>query len=212
MNLLQQEDTVPWKLPVVAPARPTVHPIASTASNAEPDGRTSVIQPLHDLEDSDDHQVSEESGQSEVYQPCLTTLSRNSRIPAHDLVHGRDRNGRSDPQRSRQMEDAQNPRSVACQSFDPESTTSKINAEDISRALANELTRCFSNKNNNSNKFLPDDLESIIQTRVMTLLGQGGCRKRKAEQIDADDTNQSSAKRVACKTCSKVVGRPCDLK
>ena len=199
---------MPRKSPGVEATRSIVSHNAMTAGNAEPDGRRPNIRTLQDPEDSGNHHDSEKPGQGELHQPCLTTLSRNSGVPAHDLVHGRD-SGQSVSQSSGQMEDSHNPGSMACRSPGPEPATSKINAEEISRALVNDLKKCLSN---NTNNLLPEDIELIIQTRVMSLLGQGSCKKRKAEEIDVDDTNQPSAKRVACQTCSKILGRPCDLK
>ena len=206
MKPLHEEDMVLWKSPGAEAARSINPSNARTAGNRNRDVRRPNVQTLQSIEESSAHHGSEELRQGELHQPCLPTLSRDTRVPAHDLVYGSVKNVQSVSQGSGQMEDPHNLDSITYQSPGTESVAPKINADEMSRAITNDVTKYLSNDSS------PEDIELIIKTRVMSLLGQDSCKKRKAEDIDPDDTSQPNAKRVACQTCLKIIGRPCDLK
>ena len=83
----------------------------------------------------------------------------------------------------------------------------KIKAQEISRAVASEVSACLSNTHSS-----PEDIELIVQTRVMSLLNEVNPRKRKNGEIELEDSAQPNVKRITCSICPKTVGRPCDLK
>lgn len=84
----------------------------------------------------------------------------------------------------------------------------KAKAQEISKAVASEVTSCL------HNQISADEIELIIQTRVMSLLSDGTTKKRKTGDTDNgnDGIAQPSSKRITCRSCPKTVGRPCDLK
>ncbi|MCJ1439376.1 hypothetical protein MMC27_008768 [Xylographa pallens] len=83
----------------------------------------------------------------------------------------------------------------------------KIKAQEISRAVASEVSDCLNNTRSSQ-----EDIELIVQTRVMSLLNEGNPKKRKSGEIELEDSVQPNAKRITCSICPKTVGRPCDLK
>ena len=83
----------------------------------------------------------------------------------------------------------------------------KIKAQEISKAVASEVSDCLNNTHSSH-----EDIELIVQTRVMSLLNESNPRKRKSGEIELEDLAQPNAKRITCSICPKTVGRPCDLK
>jgi len=83
----------------------------------------------------------------------------------------------------------------------------KIKAQEISKAVASEVSDCLNNTHSSQ-----EDIELIIQTRVMSLLNESNPKKRKSGEMELEDSVQSNAKRITCRICPKTVGRPCDLK
>ena len=83
----------------------------------------------------------------------------------------------------------------------------KIKAQEISRAVASEVSDCLNNTRSSQ-----EDIELIVQTRVMSLLNESNPKKRKSSEIELEDSAQPNAKRITCSICPKTVGRPCDLK
>ena len=101
----------------------------------------------------------------------------------------------------------QQPRSISkCRSTALGSPVFKMRAQEISKAVALEVSDCLNNTRSS-----PEDLELIIQTRIMSLLNDGNPKKRKSGDAELDDSAQS-IKRITCRICPKTVGRPCDLK
>lgn len=120
--------------------------------------------------------------------------------------HSRDHSNQSQPRRSREADDLQRLNEVKIGSFGSDLVTSRINAEEFSKAVATEVTNCLSNNST------AEEIELIIKTRLMSLLSPSSSKKRKNDEAAPDDPTQPNAKRVACQTCSKIVARPCDLK
>ncbi|MCJ1479269.1 hypothetical protein MMC13_007954 [Lambiella insularis] len=83
----------------------------------------------------------------------------------------------------------------------------RAKAQEISKAIASDVTKCLHN-----NQTSAEEIELIIQTRVMSLLSDGTTKKRKTEDVDNDENIQPSSKRISCRSCPKTMGRPCDLK
>jgi len=126
--------------------------------------------------------------------------------PVSTPGHSHDHNNPRQPHRSRDADTLQRSSGVKPGSFGSDLATSRIKAEEFSKAVATEVTNCL------SNNVTPEEIELIIKTRVMSLLSPGSSKKRKNDEAAPDDPSQPNAKRVACQTCSKVVARPCDLK
>ncbi|MCJ1288152.1 hypothetical protein MMC26_007507, partial [Xylographa opegraphella] len=82
----------------------------------------------------------------------------------------------------------------------------KIKAQEFSKAVASQVSDCLNNTNSS-----PEDIELIIQTRVMSLLNESNPKKRKSGEIESEDSTQSNTKRITCSVCPKTVGRLCDL-
>ena len=131
-----------------------------------------------------------------------TGIPTSVNAPGHSHDHG----NQSQPRRSREADDSQRLGGVKSGSFGSDLAASGINAEEISKAVAAEVTNCLSNNSTS------EEIELIIKTRLMSLLSPSSSKKRKNDEAAPDDPNQPNAKRVACQTCSKVVARPCDLK
>ena len=90
------------------------------------------------------------------------------------------------------------------------SSIADTKAIQLSKAIASDVANCL-----NTGQASQEDIQLIIQTRVLSLLDPNGTRKaskRTSDDAELDDTAQLRLKRVACKTCNKTMERPCDLK
>ena len=83
-------------------------------------------------------------------------------------------------------------------------------ATQLSKAIASDVTNCV-----NLGQASLEELQLIIKTRVLSIFDPTGARnthKRTILDAKLDETMQAKTKRVACKSCPKMMERPCDLK
>ena len=86
------------------------------------------------------------------------------------------------------------------------STLDLTKAEELSKAIASDFTSL------NLRQSSPQELQSIIHARLLTLLNLGSSAKRTSEDASLDEAGTPRAKRVTCRSCPKIMERPCDLK
>ena len=85
------------------------------------------------------------------------------------------------------------------------SATPEDRVKQLSKAIVSDVTK-------NINQVSPEELQLIIQTQILTLLGSNGSSKRTSDDAGLDNSTESLGKRVTCSVCPKMMGRPCDIK
>ena len=75
----------------------------------------------------------------------------------------------------------------------------------LSKNLASEITKYI-------NQVSPEELQLIIQTRVLSLFSSTSSGKRTSDDAGLDNSTESIGKRVTCSVCPKIMDRPCDIK
>ena len=83
-------------------------------------------------------------------------------------------------------------------------------AEELSRAIASDLGSDLGSMN--LKQTTPHDLQSAIYAKVLSHLDLGLSTKRSSGDASLDEAGPPRAKRVICRSCSKTMERPCDLK
>ena len=84
---------------------------------------------------------------------------------------------------------------------------SESKAEELSRAIACDLSSMMK-----LNQATPRDLQSAIYAKLMSHLDLASSAKRTSVDASLDEAGPPRAKRVICRSCSKTMERPCDLK
>jgi hypothetical protein len=129
---------------------------------------------------------------------------------ARSVDRNRDRSTHSSYRQSGSMEESQRLANGKNRPPSLDLAALTMKAEELSKAVAAEVRSLMKNGNSRQEDM---ELELVIRTSIMSVLSPTGGKKRKSEETGtSDDPSQPNAKKVACRTCFKVVSRPCDLK